>query len=101
MAAPCGHGRAAARADAGGEPGGRVDERAAHGITGGGGLVARVAGVRPGAPGACVSRHDATLAREAGQAATGNYDNTRFALAREPRPLWSYRESKLAVSTVV
>ena len=38
-----GHGRAAARADAGSEPGGRVGGRAAHGITGGEGLVARVA----------------------------------------------------------
>ena len=36
-----------------------------------------------------------------GQAATGSYDNTRFALAREPQPLWSYWEDKLAVSTVV
>ena len=36
-----------------------------------------------------------------GQAATGGYDNTRFALAREPQPLWSYWEDKLAVSTVV
>ena len=25
-----------------------------------------------------------------GQAATGSYDNTRFALAREPQPFWSY-----------
>ena len=116
----------------------------------------RPPGVRPGAPRACVSRHDATPAREAvrgelgmvnamharlkgflarfrgvstrrlghyldwflwdeqtrrsdadradtlsGQAATGGYDNTRLALAREPRPLWSYWEDKLAVSTVV
>ena len=36
-----------------------------------------------------------------GQAATGSYDNTRLALAREPQPLWSYWEDKLAVSTVV
>ena len=36
-----------------------------------------------------------------GQAATGSYDNTRFALAREPQPLWSYWEDKLAVSTVI
>ena len=36
-----------------------------------------------------------------GQAATGSYDNTRFALAREPQPFWSYWEDKLAVSTVV
>ena len=36
-----------------------------------------------------------------GQAATGSYDNTRFALAREPQPLWSYWEDKLTVSTVV
>ena len=36
-----------------------------------------------------------------GQAATGGYDNTRFALAREPQPLWSYWEDKLAVSTVI
>ena len=43
VATPCGHGRAAARADAGGGPGGRVGERAAHGVTGGEGLVARVA----------------------------------------------------------
>ena len=43
VAAPCGHGRAAARADAGGEPGGRVGGRAAHGVTGEEGLVARVA----------------------------------------------------------
>ena len=35
-----------------------------------------------------------------GQAATGSYDNTRFALAREPQPFWSYWEDKLAVSTV-
>ena len=116
----------------------------------------RPPGPRPGAPRACVSRHDATPAREAvrgelgmadamrarpegflarlggvppgrlghhpgwflwdertrgsdadradtlsGQAATGGYDNTRFALAREPQPLWSYWEDKLAVSTVV
>ena len=39
-----------------------------------------------------------TLSR---QAATGSYDNTRFALAREPQPFWSYWEDKLAVSTVV
>ena len=38
-----GHGRAAARADAGSEPGGRVGGRAAHGIMGEEGLVARVA----------------------------------------------------------
>ena len=60
VAAPCGRGRAAARADAGGEPGGRVGGRAAHGVTGGEGLVARVArrrrrhgsygGEIPGAP---------------------------------------------------
>ena len=43
VAAPCGHGRAAARADAGSEPGGRVGEWAAHGIMGEEGLVARVA----------------------------------------------------------
>ena len=43
VAAPCGHGRAAARADAGGEPGGRVGGRAAHDVMGGEGLVARVA----------------------------------------------------------
>ena len=36
-----------------------------------------------------------------GQAATGSYDNTRLALAREPQPLWSCWEDKLAVSTVV
>ena len=36
-----------------------------------------------------------------GQAATGSYDNTRFALAREPQPLWSYWEDKLAMPTVV
>ncbi len=36
-----------------------------------------------------------------GQAATGSYDNTRLALAREPQPFWSYWEDKLAVSTVV
>ena len=36
-----------------------------------------------------------------GQAATGSYDNTRLALAREPQPLWSYWEDKLAVPTVV
>ena len=36
-----------------------------------------------------------------GQAATGGYDNTRFALAREPQPLWSYWEDKLAMPTVV
>lgn len=38
-----GHGRAAARADAGSEPGGRVGEWTAHGIMGEEGLVARVA----------------------------------------------------------
>ena len=36
-----------------------------------------------------------------GQAATGGYDHTRVALAREPQPFWSYWEDKLAVSTVV
>ena len=36
-----------------------------------------------------------------GQAATGSYDNTRFALAREPQPLWSYWEDELAMPTVV
>lgn len=36
-----------------------------------------------------------------GQAATGGYDNTRFALAREPQPLWSYWEDELAMPTVV
>ena len=36
-----------------------------------------------------------------GQAATGGYDNTRFALAREPQPLWSYWEDELVVPTVV
>ena len=36
-----------------------------------------------------------------GQAATGSYDNTRFALAREPQPLWSYWEDELVVPTVV
>ena len=36
-----------------------------------------------------------------GQAATGGYDHTRVALAREPQPLWSYWEDELAVPTVV
>ena len=36
-----------------------------------------------------------------GQAATGGYDNTRFVLAREPQPLWSYWEDELVVPTVV
>lgn len=36
-----------------------------------------------------------------GWAATGSYDNTRFALARESRPFWSHREEGLAMSTVV
>ena len=36
-----------------------------------------------------------------GQAATGGYDNTRLALAREPQPLWSYWEDELVVPTVV
>ena len=35
-----------------------------------------------------------------GQAVTGSYDNTRFALAREPQPLWSYWEDELAVPMV-
>ena len=35
-----------------------------------------------------------------GQAATGGYDNTRLALAREPQPLWSYWGDELAVPTV-
>ncbi len=36
-----------------------------------------------------------------GQAATGGYDHTRVALAREPQPFWSYWEERLAMSTVV
>ena len=75
------------------------------------GLLARLGGVPPGRPGHYLGwflwdeqtrRSDADRADTlSGQAATGGYDNTRLALAREPRPLWSYWEDKLAVSTVV
>ena len=67
-------------------------------------------GVPPGRPGhhpgwflwdEQTRRSDADRADTlSGQAATGSYDNTRFALAREPQPLWSYWEDKLAMPTV-
>ena len=75
------------------------------------GFLARLGGVPPGRPGHYpgwflwdeqTRGSDADRADTlSGQAATGSYDNTRFALAREPQPLWSYWEDKLAVSTVV
>ena len=75
------------------------------------GFLARLGGVPPGRPGhhpgwflwdERTRRSDADRADTlSGQAATGSYDNTRLALAREPQPLWSYWEDKLAVPTVV
>ena len=75
------------------------------------GFLARLGGVPPGRPGHYpgwflwderTRRSDADRADTlSGQAATGGYDNTRFALAREPQPLWSYWEDELAVPTVV
>ena len=75
------------------------------------GFLARLGGVPPGRPGHYpgwflwderTRRSDADRADTlSGQAATGGYDNTRFALARELQPLWSYWEDKLAMSTVV
>ena len=60
------------------------------------GLLARLGGVPPGRPGHYLGwflwdeqtrRSDADRADTlSGQAATGGYDNTRLALAREPRP---------------
>ena len=75
------------------------------------GFLARLGGVPPGRPGhhpgwflwdERTRRSDADRADTlSGQAATGGYDNTRFALAREPQPLWSYWEDELVVPTVV
>ena len=61
-----GHGRITARADAGSEPGGRVGGRAAHGVMGEEGLVARVArrGRRHGSHGGGVPEAPPNLLRD-------------------------------------
>ena len=89
-----GHGRITARADAGGEPGGRVGERAVRSIMGEEGLVARVArrgrrhgshgGGVPGAPHEPASRR-AGEARPRGRASRREVGDRR---GRVPHPGW-------------